>query len=235
MRINLRNNTSYPALDIIFDNKSYTLKKGENLLLCSSGANTVRISAPGKHSVSLNLLFALIDGFFDSESVVSSLYCGVRFDVMPQSESTTVTLKDLEARNDLKGYWFNSVYADGEVQSIRYSLTDTEKARRKAKLYHIFITSALPAVLLLLGLFAYSRSWAELIAAALLILCFTLPSLKRVFRLKEYFGEAFANERLKEDYRLMKDNGGEPIVPEPKGRIMKALNRLFEKLFGVKK
>lgn len=67
------------------------------------------------------MLFGVIDGFVDGESLINSLYCDATIHISSQLSNNTIILKDLEYRDDKNGYIYESVYIkdDGITKKFR--------------------------------------------------------------------------------------------------------------------
>ena len=153
MQLNIVNESSYKNLKIICNGKTYSLNKDNTITSLDIDNNTnVEIQVFEKNRVLLNLLFALVDGFVDGESVINSLVCDLSFDICETDDLQTLIIKDLEYRDDKNGYIYESVYIENiNVSNLVYRLTNTAKTRKKALFYYVFIVSWLPVILALLG------------------------------------------------------------------------------------
>ena len=82
MQLNIVNESSYKNLNIICNGKTFSLNKDNTITSLDIDNNTnVEIQVFEKNRVLLNLLFALVDGFVDGESVINSLVCDLSFDI----------------------------------------------------------------------------------------------------------------------------------------------------------
>ena len=147
-------------------------------------------------------MFALVDGFVDGESVINSLVCDLSFDICETDDLQTLIIKDLEYRDDKNGYIYESVYIENiNVSNLVYRLTNTDKARKKALFYYVFIVSWLPFILALLGYYFLAKGNILAILASILILfVFAIPSWKKASRVKKYYSSEFVNEKLNAEY-----------------------------------
>lgn len=234
MKINIVNESSHKNLNIIFNGKTFSLSKNNMTSNLDVDDNAkIEIQVLEKNRVLLNLLFALIDGFVDGESVINSLVCDVCFNICAGDVSHTLVIKDLECRDDKNGYIYESVYIENNnINNLFYRLTDTGKARKKALFYYIFIVSWLPFITVLLGhYFLAEGGLSEIVICLLLLFVFAIPSWKKASRMKKYYSNEFANERLKAEYKKMITNSNKTDEPEDViGRATyKALDLLFKK------
>lgn len=105
MNINIINKTSYKELIIVYNGMEFLSKRDETVMLDIAPDNSkIELLLTEKNMVLLNLLFAIIDGFVDGESVTNSLYCDATIHIASQPSSNTIILKDLEYRDDKNGY-----------------------------------------------------------------------------------------------------------------------------------
>lgn len=76
MNINIINQTSYKQLIIVYNGVEFLSKRDETISLnILPNDSKIELLLSEKNTVILNLLFAIIDGFVDGESVINSLYC----------------------------------------------------------------------------------------------------------------------------------------------------------------
>lgn len=152
-----------------------------------------------KNTVILNLLFAVVDGFVDGESVINSLYCDATIHISPQASNNTIILKDLEYRDDKNGYIYESVYIkdDGITKKVSYNLKNTDKARKRALFYYNFVVSWLPIIVVLLGYYLLFKGNIPAVFASLLIfVVFTIPSWRKASKVKTHYSTEYANQVL---------------------------------------
>ena len=144
MQLNIVNESSYKNLKIICNGKTFSLNKENAITSLDIDNNTnVEIQVFEKNRVLLNLLFALVDGFVDGESVINSLVCDLSFDICETDDLQTLIIKDLEYRDDKNGYIYESVYIENiNVSNLVYRLTNTAKTRKKAFIFcsHKFLS-----------------------------------------------------------------------------------------------
>lgn len=184
----------------------------------------------------LNLLYAVVDGFVDGESVINSLYCDITLDITSQQSNNIIILEDLEHRDDKNGYIYESVFikADCIIKNISYNLKNTNKARKKALFYYIFIVSWLPIILSLLGYYLLFKGNVLAVFASLLIfMIFTIPSWRKASKVKKYYSNEYAKQVLlhqfdKLKYEKQKNNFDAPNDVLSKS-VYKTLNFLFKK------
>ena len=140
MQLNIVNESSYKNLNIICNGNTFSLNKENTITSLDIYDNTnVEIQVLEKNRILLNLLFALVDGFVDGESVINSLVCDVSFDIIESDDLQTIVIKDLEQRDDKNGYIYESVYIENNnINNLVYRLTNTDKARKKALFYYSF-------------------------------------------------------------------------------------------------
>lgn len=76
MNINIINQTSYKQLIIVYDGVEFLSKRDETISLnILPNDSKIELLLNEKNKVILNLLFGIIDGFVDGESLINSLYC----------------------------------------------------------------------------------------------------------------------------------------------------------------
>ena len=207
MQLNIVNESSYKNLKIICNGKTYSLNKDNTITSLDIDNNTnVEIQVFEKNRVLLNLLFALVDGFVDGESVINSLVCDLSFDICETDDLQTLIIKDLEYRDDKNGYIYESVYIENiNVSNLVYRLTNTAKTRKKALFYYVFIVSWLPVILALLGYyFLVKGNVLAILASILILLVFAIPSWKKASRVKKYYSNEFANEKYPNSICILK-------------------------------
>ena len=187
MQLNIVNESSYKNLNIICNGNTFSLNKENTITSLDIYNNTnVEIQVLEKNRILLNLLFALVDGFVDGESVINSLVCDVSFDISESDDLQTIVIKDLEHRDDKNGYIYESVYIENDnINNLVYRLTNTDKARKKALFYYVFIVSWLPFILALLGYyFLVKGNVLAILASILILLVFAIPRWKKASRVK---------------------------------------------------
>lgn len=135
MDLSIINNSSYDKLIVDVNGNRVILTKDESTSFYVAGDTAdFEVLVLEKSKVFLNWFFAAIDGYIDDESVINDLVCNASFTVKEINSDVTVKLKSVDKRSDKNGYIYNSVYAKcdgGFVGSLRYSLTDTKKARKR--------------------------------------------------------------------------------------------------------
>ena len=236
MNINVINQTSYKQIGIVYDNNKIILERNESILIdVSSDELKVEVLMFEKNKVLLNLFFAFIDGFIDGESVINSLYCNAMFKVSVQQTSTTIVLKDLEYRDDKNGYIYESVYIDSDdIKSIAYSLTNTDKTRKKALCSYVFLTSWLAVIIILLGYYLlFKGNILAIIASVIIFLVFTVPSWRKAMNTKVFYSSKYANEALLNQVHKEKEHLTNDIKDVPNDifgkTIYKALDYFLKK------
>ena len=236
MKLNIVNESSYKNLNIICNGNTFSLNKENTITSLDIYNNTnVEIQVLEKNRILLNLLFALVDGFVDGESVINSLVCDVSFDISESDDLQTIVIKDLEHRDDKNGYIYESVYIENNnINNLVYRLTNTDKARKKALFYYIFIVSWLPFILALLGYyFLVKGNVLAILASILMLLVFAIPSWKKASRVKKYYSNEFANKKLNAEYNKIITKNTKADMP--KDVIGKATYKALDLFFKKKK
>ena len=236
MNVNIINESSYKQLNVVCNSETFSLNKDNTTTIFNVDNNTkIEIHILEKNRVLLNLLFALVDGFVDGESVINSLVCDVSFYISETDNLQTLIIKDLEYRDDKNGYIYESVYIENNnISNLVYLLTNTDKARKKALFYYVFIVSWLPFILALLGYYFLVKGNVLAILASILILfVFAIPSWKKASRVKKYYSSEFVNEKLKAEYNKIITKNNENDTP--KDIIGKATYKTLDLLFKKKK
>ena len=236
MKLNIVNESSYKNLNIICNGNTFPLNKVNIITSLDIDNNTnVEIQVLEKNRILLNLLFALVDGFVDGESVINSLVCDVSFDISESDDLQTIVIKDLEHRDDKNGYIYESVYIENDnINNLVYRLTNTDKARKKALFYYVFIVSWLPFILALLGYyFLVKGNVLAILASILILLVFAIPSWKKASRVKKYYSNEFANEKLNAEYNKIISKNNKTDMP--KDVIGRATYKVLDLLFKKKK
>lgn len=236
MQLKIVNESSHKNLNITCNGKVFSLNH-ENTITSFDvdNAANVEIRVLEKNRVLLNLLFALVDGFVDGESVVNSLVCDVSFYISESDDLQTIVIKDLEHRDDKNGYIYESVYIENNnITNLVYRLINTDKARKKALFYYVFIVSWLPFILALLGYYFLAKgNVLAILSGILILLVFAIPSWKKALRVKKYYSSEYANEKLNAEYNkiITKNNNADM----PKDVIGKATYKALDLLFKKKK
>lgn len=236
MQLNIVNESSYKNLNIICNGNTFPLNNVNIITSLDIDNNTnVEIQVLEKNRILLNLLFALVDGFVDGESVINSLVCDVSFDISESDDLQTIVIKDLEHRDDKNGYIYESVYIENDnINNLVYRLTNTDKARKKALFYYVFIVSWLPFILALLGYyFLVKGNVLAILASILILLVFAIPSWKKASRVKKYYSNEFANEKLNAEYNKIITKNNKTDMP--KDVIGRATYKVLDLLFKKKK
>lgn len=237
MNINIINQTSYKQLIIVYNGVEFFSKRDETISLnILPNDSKIELLLSEKNTVILNLLFAIIDGFVDGESVINSLYCDATIYVASQSSNNTIILKDLEYRDDKNGYIYESVYIkdDGITKKVSYNLKNTDKARKRALFYYNFVVSWLPIIVVLLGYYLLFKGNILAVFASLLIfVVFTIPSWRKASKVKKYYSSEYANQVLLDqvDKQNSKENKNYFDVPNDllSNSVYKTLDFLFKR------
>ncbi len=232
MNINIVNKSSYEKLNIVCNGKTFSLNRGDTITNLNINDNAkIEIQVLEKNRVLLNLLFALVDGFVDGESVVNSLVCDITFNVCANNDLQTLIIKDLECRDNKNGYIYESVFIESDnVSNLFYHLTNVDKARKKALFYYISVVSWLPVIIVLLGFYFLGNGAISALLVSLLILfVFTIPSWKKATKVKKHYSSEFANEILNAEYTKIITNNNK--VDEPKNIIEKTTYKILDLLF----
>ncbi len=234
MNINIINKTKYKELIIVYNGMEFLSKKDETVTLDIMPDNSkIELLLTEKNMVLLNLLFAIIDGFVDGESVTNSLYCDATIHIASQPSFDTIILKDLEYRDDKNGYIYESVCTkdDGITKNISYSLRNTDKARKKALFYYKFVVSWLPVIIVLLGYYLLFKGNILTIFASLLIFfVFTIPSWRKAYKVKKYYSTEYANQVLL-NYIDKQNSEEKNDLNVPKDGLWKSVYKTLDFLF----
>lgn len=237
MNLNIINNSSYDKLIVTVNGNRLILTKDESTSFYVAGDTAdFEVLVLEKSKVFLNWFFAAIDGYIDDESVINDLVCNASFTVKEINSDVTVKLKSVDKRSDKNGYIYNSVYAEsdgGFVGSLRYSLTDTQKARKKSLFYYIFVCSWFPLLLIALILLAAE---VYFLSAVLAILGFAIaiPSWKKASKVKTFYKSETADRLLNEAVAEIIANGGKPKETVPESKFSKFIYRILDTIFGEK-
>lgn len=240
MNINFQNNTYYKQLMLVCDGEKYILNKNETLhIVTDSNQFNLKVFVSDKNRVILNWLFILLDGFIDGDSVVNALQCNTEFEVnFPDyCVCETIVIRGLDVR-DTEQCIYNGVYLYNNSMIMTRcgdTIKEWKKHKRKAMFYHIVVTSALPVVLLTLGLFfARGDVWA-FVVAILNLAVFSIPSWIRASRLKRFYSDENAHALLSFKEMELIQNNGNPVIHEPTDFIGKTVFRVLDKFFGENK
>lgn len=239
MNINIINQTSYKQLIIVYNGVEFLSKRDETISLnILPNDSKIELLLSEKNTVILNLLFAIIDGFVDGESVINSLYCDATIHVASQSSNNTIILKDLEYRDDKNGYIYESVYIidDGITKKVSYNLKNTDKARKRALFYYNFVVSWLPIIVVLLGYYLLFKGNILAVFASLLIfVVFTIPSWRKASKVKKHYSTEYANQVLLDYADKQNFNEENNSFNVPNDFLGKSLYKTLDFLFKRKK
>lgn len=239
MNIYIANNTSYDQIRVINNGHEVVLMKNESAEFLDPYTNThFEIKVLEKNMVLLNLIYALVDGFIDGESVVNSLVCDASFDVAQSDSDVTVELKNLEYRDDKNGYIYESTYVECDkdiISNLKYSLTDVEKARKKSMFYYIFVVSWLPVLLIFLGFLICYGNILDVIAVLGILCIFSVPSWKKARKVKVFYTDEIANKFLSEKAIEMSSKVDCQDAEQPKDIVGKMTYKVLDALFKKKK
>lgn len=236
MLINLLNNTEYKKIKVVCGEKEYFIAQKETVQVDTAESSKLKVFTGEKNRTMFNWFFLLIDHFVDENNIVNTVYYDAEFDVAADGTEgvKSVSIDTLEVRNDNDFMFYYSTYLNSEnikVSKVEYLPTDTRKLQKKSRFYLVFIASLLWVVIpFVLGTIYYETWWTFFVIAFLLIF-FTVPSLKKVGRLKRYFAEGYIIDLLREKEAEYRANNGKPVLPEPNGFIEKTLHRILDKIF----
>ena len=238
MNINIINQTPYKQLTIVYNGVEYVSKSDETITLSILPNNSkIEVLVMEKNAVILNLLFAIIDGFVDGESVINCLYCDATIHIVPQPSSDTIILKGLEYRDDKNGYIYESVHVkdDGITQTISYNLKNTDKAKKRALFYYRFVVSWLPFIIVLLGYyFLFKGNILAVLASLLVFAVFTIPSWRKASKVKKYYSTQYANQALLNHVAMLNSQENNNGLNTPNDLIGKAVYKSLDFLFKRK-
>ena len=237
MKLILKNQTCFTELSVLYSGKTYCIKKNEQFELGVDSTNIeLDVIVPEKNEVIVNWLFALIDGFFSEENIICSFNCNFKIDLCLIDDVSEIIFKNLYARDDKNGYIYNSLFVQTQnfkILNMKYRLFNTDKTRKKAMLYLIFITSWLPVLLFLLYQFLISGSVSMLVAFFVILIVFSIPNWKKANKTKIYFNDKKATEILVKEYERLKSNEWNPNI-RPKNCIDKTIFKILDSIFGKK-
>lgn len=231
MNVNIKNNTGYSSIKVIYNGNDAVLKKHETITFDVDIHNfKLDVFVLEKNSVLLNIPFALIDGFIDESGVINSLNCNATFDLQISENDNIITVEQIEARNDKQGIIYQSVYLKNDknvIAATDYKLTNIEKQRKKSMFYLVFITSWLPVLFILLGVFLYYGNIFAPISFIFILIFFAIPSWKKAARLKMYYDSQYANKLLFEKIQNIINN----VQDIPNDFVGKAVYKTLDKIF----
>lgn len=239
MIVKLFNNTSYKKIKVLCDGKEYFIRQNEFATVDVRERFNLKIFTGDKNHLYYNFFDLLVDGWTDDEGIINDIHYDAEFDLEADgSEGTkTISVDDLEARDDHRQFIYNSVYLNSEnvkVLNTRYLPTDTKKQKRRSLFYLVCLSSFLWALIpALVGIILSGSIWL-LLVIAFLFFAFTIPSFKKASRLKWHFSDKHIIASLKEKEMEYRSNGGKPIPPEPNGVIEKGLQKILDKIFKRK-
>lgn len=238
MTLFLKNDTCFPQINIIYKDASYLLKKDEIIeLFVDSLKIELYVLVPEENTVTFNWLFALIDGFVSEENVICCFNCNLKVALCLTENTSEVVFKNIEARDDKNGYIYNSLFVlprELNVNIMKYQLINTERSRRKALFYLIFLTSLLPFLIVLLIKFLSSGNVYAIIAFLVILILFSIPNWRKANRTKLYFNDVKATEMLVNEYKRLELNNWNTNI-EPEGSIDKAMFKILDFIFGKKR
>ena len=177
MLINITNESSYQKITIKYDDVSIDLQKNK-----SYNINTdhdyfeFEAKLSKKNSVIINPLFFLLRFVFDSDDVISTIYCDAKFHISNSSIDDIIDIKitDIEARFKSR-YIYESVFCQNQKVSSWYSI-NSNLGEKKCKFYSNFITSLLPFSLFLFGYFLATGNILSFIAGIVITIVFSVPN-----------------------------------------------------------
>lgn len=240
MNINIKNNTFYKQIAIVYNNREYILNKGDILpLCCDTNRIHILVYILDKNRVLFNWLYALIDGFINDESVVNVINCNAEFELYftVLNHCETICIESLETR-DGNQCIYDSIYlknARMAVQKSRYFLTETKTQKNKSLFYQVFITSYLPILVLLLAYFLCTGNVFAAIAGTLILLVFSIPSWRKASKIKKYYSSENAQVFLSMEEIKQRQNNDKPVQEVPQDVIGKAVYNALDKILGKKK
>ncbi len=239
MLVNLVNNTGFNKIRVCCDEKEYFLGQRELVTVDVNRNFKLRIFTQEKNRTVFDWLLLLIDGFIDEEHLVNAVHYDAEFNLVADDTEfvKTISIDQLEARNDKAGFVYFSVYLNSpnvHVTETRYLPTDTKKQKRKSMFYLTCVSSAMWLVLTVVFTALLSEYYVILLSLLLLVPLWTVPSFKKAAKLKRCFSHDTVIRALKEreiEYNL---NNGGPAPYEPHGIIEKAVDKVITKIFKRK-
>lgn len=235
--MNIINNSSYDKLIVTVNGNRLILTKDESTSFYVAGDTAdFEVLVLEKSKVYLNWIYAVIDGYIYHESVINKLVCNTSFTVKEINSNVTVKLKNVDKISDKNDYIYNSVFAEsdgGFVGNLRYSLTDTQKARKKSLIYYIFVCSWLPLLLIGLICLAIDVDFSSVVLA-ILGFAMAIPSWKKASKVKTFYKSETADRLLNEAVAEIIANGGKPKETVPESKFSKFIYRILDTIFGGK-
>lgn len=243
MLINLVNNTGFNNMKIQCDGCEYALPSRGLVTVDVNRNFSLRILTQEKNQGLFDFFCFLLNGFIDEESVVNVVHYDAEFDLVAEDTEfiKTISIDQLEARNDKSGFAYFSVYLNSPhvyVTQTRYLPTDTKKQKRKSMFYLTCVASAMWLVLPVIFAALVSEYYILLLASLLFVPYWTIPALKKASKLKTLFAEDTIISALKEkEIEYNNNNGGPaPYVPDTLlGKMVdKTVNKALDKIFKKK-
>lgn len=200
------NHTSDNSLKIAFNGENYLLERGQSVSFKST-ETPVRLSVTpsDKNRVIVNLFFVLLNKYVDDESIINFLICDVDAVVENVENDAVIIVNDLKCRDDRGDYIYKSVnfHCTGcSIANVRYQLKEFSSEKAKALLFYIFFCSALPLLILLLGVFLYFKntkiffSVLAVFAFILVFFLFSLPAFKKAEKVRMHYNNEYADNVL---------------------------------------
>lgn len=239
MLVNLLNKTEYKKIRVLCEGREYQIEQNKTVTIDVQKRFSLKVFTGEKNRTLFNWLFLLIDGFVDEDSIINTIYYDAEFDLeASDSEGVkTISIETLEKRNDSELVLLYSVYLYSDnvvVLNTQYIPTDTKKQQRKSRRYLICLSSLLWAIIpFIIGAIYYGTWWIICVIVFLLVF-FTIPSLKKLCRVKRFFSEDHIIASLKEKENEYRANGGNPAPVEPNGLLEKTFYKVLDKIFKGK-
>ncbi|MBR0349565.1 MAG: hypothetical protein IIX16_07995 [Clostridia bacterium] len=239
MLVNLVNNSGFKKIRVWCDGKEYFLGQRELVTVDVNRKFKLKVFTQEKNHMTFDFMFFLIDGFLDEEQLGNVVHYDAEFEL--EADDTefikTISIDWLEARDDRSFFVYYSAYLNSQnvrVLKTQYIPTDTKKQKRKSMIFLTCISSAMWLVIPLLFVAVLGGFYWLLLALIPLVLLWTIPSFKKVAKLKTGFSSDTIINTLKDKENEYNMNNGGPAPYEPSGFVEKAVDKVIRKIFKRK-
>lgn len=232
MRIKIQNLSGHSAF-VVCNEITYKFNSENFIYIETDNSNLdlyVKMTAPSNvHINLLDLFFQMLSG----SGTVTMVNCDYNF-TLNTAENCEVVLKEnrLSPKEQYMYSSFCAVSETADISNESYVITALEKIKKKHRLIHTCLLSAIPIeiTLIVFALIFMDSILSMLIPIVLLILLFTIPSLRQLKVFKNRVHAQYVNDILIKNNKILRSS--KTISDEgEKSRFDNIIEKVMKKMF----
>lgn len=190
----LYNSTVYDYT-VLVNGAKYELKGLSSIFFNCTENTKVQLKSKEKNSVNIDWLDIILLKMIFGTSTLTNIYPDYSFVIEnPDIEKLTLKYNDWNPDGNV---FLKSCCTSIAMKNEEYKIENIEELRKKHRVRHILITSAIPLdiVLLIIGYFTDSP-YLFIFLFLLFLILFTIPSFKEIHRFKKLLNADYFNKKL---------------------------------------